>query len=110
MTCKVSGTSISITKGDTAKIEVSLKQYDGKEYKPADGDVLTFAVKKTYDRDILIRKEIPPDTRALVLEPMDTKCLEVGKYIYDMELKTSSGEVDTFINCATFQILPEVAE
>lgn len=110
MTCKVSGTSIYITKGDSAKIEVNLRQWDGDEYQSDEQDQLIFAVKRTPDESALIRKEIPMDTRVLELAPTDTKALKVGKYLYDMELRTSTGEVDTFINRAVFNVLPEVAE
>ena len=44
----------------------------------------------------------------LHLEPNDTKTLDVGEYVYDIQLTTSDGDVDTFIAMAKLILTEEV--
>ena len=44
----------------------------------------------------------------LTLQPSDTKNLPFGNYVYDIELTTADGFVDTFIGPATFTLTGEV--
>jgi uncharacterized membrane protein YkoI len=44
----------------------------------------------------------------LELEPSDTKILDFGSYVYDIEITFKDGTVDTFITEANFKITPEV--
>ena len=65
---------------------------------PQPGDRLRFALKKHYDdANPLINKQIPMDTLILELEPEDTKDLDYGKYVYDIELTFAGGDIDTII-------------
>ena len=98
---KISNKTIRMTKGDTLEVPVNIMTKTGDVYIPSEGDVIRFAMKKTYeDAEPLIRKIIPNDTLILRLESADTKNLEVTKlpYVYDIELTTESGTVDTFIS------------
>lgn len=109
MSCMIKNNAIVLTRGDTLKVKVSIKTAKGDEYKPAQNDVIRFAMKKHYnDRKTLILKEIPNDTLILMLEPSDTKDLEFGKYVYDVQLTNGDGEVDTFITKAQFILTEEV--
>ena len=66
-------------------------------------------MKSSYtDETPLIVKDIPVSTMILVLEPIDTKALNFGKYVYDIQLTTINGKVDTFITKATIKITEEV--
>lgn len=110
---KVCGTTITITKGDTGIITVSILYDDGTPYTPQSGDIIRFAMKKHYsDAETLIEKNIPLETMELRLDPEDTKDLEAGpqkgKYKYDIELTRADGQIDTFIPRADFIILEEV--
>jgi len=105
----VEGTTIRLTRGDTLKVSVSLKDQSGKAYTPMVGDVIRFAMKKRYDDpEPLIYKVIDNEMLMLVLEPSDTKDLAFGEYVYDMEITFDDGTVDTFINEACFIIAKEV--
>ena len=109
----VSGTTITITKGDTGIITVSIMNADGSQYVPQSGDTIRFAMKKNYsDAETLILKNIPLETMELRLDPEDTKDLDAGpqkgKYKYDIELTRADGQIDTFIPRADFIILEEV--
>lgn len=98
---KISGKTIRMTKGDTLEVPVNIMTKEGLVYIPSEGDVIRFAMKKTYeDAEPLILKTIPNDTLILRLESSETKDLEVSKipYVYDIELTTSTGTVDTFLS------------
>ena len=106
---KIVGTKISLTRGDTLKVKVSMVKPNGSEYIPAGSDSIRFALKKHYsDPQVLIMKTIPNDSRILWLEPSDTKTLEFGSYVYDIQLTHADGDVDTFIDRATFELTEEV--
>lgn len=116
MSFTISGTDITMTRGDTLKVSVSLTK-DGETYTPVEGDVIRFAVKSPkmfcdkgeyVDDEPRILKEIPYDTMTLVLDPADTKGMEFGTYVYDMEITFADGTVDTFITESKFRLKPEV--
>ncbi len=110
MAYSISGTTITLTRGDTFEAQISITQEDGSPYIPKDGDTVRFAMKSSYtDETPLFVKDIPVSTMILVLEPIDTKALNFGKYVYDIQLTTIDGKVDTFITKATIKITEEVA-
>lgn len=106
---KIAGSRITLTRGDTFKATVAMIQPDGEEYKPQEGDTVRFAMKKRYsDASVLLEKQIPNDTLLLCLDPEDTKDLNFGSYVYDVELTYANGDVDTFIDRATIELTEEV--
>lgn len=108
MSAKVSGTTISLTRGDSLIIQISVNQ-EGKLYEIKPGDKIRFAMKKDLeDSEPLIMKPIDTQSLQLTIEPQETKKLEFGKYWYDIELTTEDGFVDTFIGPAAFMITKEV--
>lgn len=116
MSSKISGTSISLTRGDTLRVLINIFR-GNQPYIPVQGDTVRFALKRnlmnskrTAYKDIepLIMKEIPIDTMILELEPEDTKPFDFGTYVYDIQITFSDGTVDTFITEAIFKLTPEV--
>lgn len=107
---KISGTTISLTRGDSAKIAITLEYKDGTPYNPAEGDTIRFAMKKDYSDLLppLLLVTISPDDLILYLSPSHTKNLAYGQYKYDIQLTTADGDVDTFIDKATFIITEEI--
>lgn len=98
---KISGNTIRMTKGDTLEVPVVIMTKHGDVYIPSEGDEIRFAMKAEYnDPEPLIRKIIPNDTLILRLESSETKNLEVRKvpYVYDIQLTTVTGTVDTFLS------------
>lgn len=90
------GNDISLTRGDTAFLTIALTKKDGTAYEPVEGDVVSFALKKSYkDATPLVVKQIPTDTMVLEIEPDDTKNLAFAKYDYDIELTDYLGHVST---------------
>ena len=105
---KVSGTTITMTRGDTVRVDVKIKM-DGEDYIPEEGDVIRFAAKKNYDDEQpCIVKTVPNDTMVLTLEPSDTKSLAFGYYKYDLQITFADGDVYTFVTKATLIIDKEV--
>jgi len=116
MASKIEGTTITMTRGDTFRAHVTMTMGDAK-YTPVSGDSVRIAVKHDImnskrtaykDSEPLIDKQIPIDTMVLELSPSDTKNLEFGNYVYDIEITFADGTVDTFINNAILIIDPEV--
>ena len=99
MSVTISGNNIIMTRGDTLKTKLKIKDSDGKEYIPIEGDSIRFALKRKHnDAKPCILKDIPVDTCILYLEPQDTKCLpQPSEYVYDIQITMNDGTVDTFI-------------
>lgn len=109
MSYNVSGTTITLTRGDTFMAQISIADSKGEPYVPVEGDSVRFAMKSAYTDDApLLLKDIPIDTLKLVLTPEDTKGLSFGTYVYDIQLTKATGEVDTFITKAKIKIMEEV--
>lgn len=111
---EVKGKTVTHTRGDSAELLITIykKNPDGSRgdpYIPKEGDVIRFALSDHYDDDNpLIVKDIPIETMVLKIEPEDTEPLEFGDYVYDIQLTTSDGYVDTFIYKAKWVVSEEV--
>lgn len=114
MSYKIDGTKITLTRGDTFRTVVAIKnKTEGSYYTPTEGESVVFAMKRNrliangseyYDKAPLIEKEIPIDTMILHITPEDTKSLGFGEYKYDVRLVKANGEVYTFISDSDFII------
>lgn len=101
------GTKIHLTRGDTLIANLEIKR-DDETYIPAVGDSIRFAMKKDYkDEEPLIIKTIDNNEMVLRLDSSDTKSLEFGEYVYDIQITMEDGTVDTFIS-DVFIVEPEV--
>lgn len=106
---KIIGNNITLTRGDTFKATVTMTAEDGSAYTPEAGDVIRFAMKRSYrDADPLITKTLDHASMLLQLDPADTKELSYGDYVYDIELTYENGDVDTFIDKAKLTLTEEV--
>lgn len=109
MSFKVNRNTIYLTRGDTFKAVLTISYPDGSIYTPLEGDTIRFALKQSIDdEECIIFREIPIDTMLLVIYPEDTKELEFGTYVYDIQLTKANGDVDTFITASKFKITAEV--
>ena len=69
MSAKVSGTTISLTRGDSLIIQISVNQ-EGKSYEVKPGDKIRFAMKKDLqDSEPLIMKQIDPQSQMTKSRP-----------------------------------------
>ena len=103
--------TITLVRGDTVEIPVTIRLRSGEEYVPTEGDVIRFALKESYGDNVpvLIRKVLPNSAPILRLESCETKGLTARKkpYVYDVELTTANGYVDTFVR-GILNVLEEV--
>lgn len=108
--------SMEIVRGDSGSFEFTVNEIDPdghmSPYVLAEGDVLTFTVKKsTNDNKPIIQKiGLPVSTSAVAftIEPEDTAELRYGRYYYDIEFTRNDGYVDTLIRPSAFIIGEEV--
>ena len=107
---------VIMTRGDSGSITVSVKQ-NGSPYTVTSTDTVKFYLKHArmnsrgteyIDTEPVLTKTIPYTTMVLAFDPEDTKDLDFGEYVYDIELTFANGIVDTFINNEPFIIAPEV--
>ena len=101
--------TVKLTRGDTARLNVSIKDTTADEdYEIAADDVLTLTVKKTVnDSEALVQLTLT-GSAAFKLDPADTASLAYGKYKYDVQLTTAAGDVYTVIEPTNFEITSEV--
>lgn len=102
----IEDSTIYLTRGDTAYITVNLEYNDG-SYEMQTGDTLTLSVKKAVE-DTDYALQIITDTNTINILPADTKELEYGKYVYDIQLQTAAGEIFTVIEKSPFKLQEEV--
>ncbi len=101
--------TIYLTRGDTFKAVLTITNPDGTEYTPVEGETVRFALKEdVYDDKCLILKEIPLDTMILIINPEETKELDFGEYVYDIQITRNNGDVDTFITASKLKLTAEV--
>ena len=114
---RIEGTEIHLTRGDTLYLAIDIQNENDTPYTPEDGDRLRFVMKhrdmdpnrRAYrDKEPLVEKEIPIQTMILKLDPSDTKPLNFGNYVYDIEFTSANGDVSTIINNALFEVVAEV--
>ena len=104
----IKGNSIKLTRGDTAYLTIPLELLTGEEYIMQPGDKLELTIKEyVLTNQALVHKEIIGGN-VFHIEPTDTANVPFGKYKYDIQLTTSSGDVFTVIDTDTFEILQEV--
>lgn len=100
----ISNNQIRLTRGDTAVLHVDIIN-DDTPYELQPEDDVTFTMRRTTtDPDILIQKHGNP----IIIEPVDTKDLKFGNYVYDIQVTFSTGIVDTIVPPTSFTITEEV--
>ena len=94
---------ISMIAKDTGDFIVSIDNY-----LLADGDIVYFTVNTELEKENpLISKEIKEfkDNKAIIrLTTQDTN-LAIGTYVYDVQINTADGRVDTVLGPAKFKIV-----
>ena len=109
MSYHITGKNIILTRGDTLRVHVDIVDSAGDAYVSDKGDKLRFALKRGYrEEKPLLVVDIPMDTMMLVLRPEDTKPLNFGSYVYDIQLTQANGDIDTVIPEGTLILTKEV--
>lgn len=102
---KVIGSNIYHTRGDTARLNVTIQYEDGEE---VTGYTAMFSVKKKLkDEEYLFQQEVTDGV--IVITHDMTKNLPFGDYVYDIEVHTAEGEVQT-IGPAEYHLTADVTK
>ena len=103
---RVINNNISIIRGDSATITLSVTDAQGEPYTILPTDSVTMMVRKTPTSEAVISKTFTDAT--LSIAPADTSSLACGSYVYDVQLVHQDGWTDTIIPVHQFNVLPEV--
>ena len=120
---KIDGSKITLTRGDDAVIELSVFTPDNKPYKVQEGERARFTVRKRplYNNSTppLIEKDFAFATYGegeggeskisfeIRLNSIDTKFMEQGEYLYDVQFCDLKGNLSTLCN-GKFELTYEV--
>lgn len=98
---------ISITRGDSAIFDITITDKQKNIYTPGEGDEIIFTVKENTRSNAIVFQKLVENNQ-VIINPSDTEDLRYGKYVYDVQLKTADGWVDTVITPHIFNVLGEV--
>lgn len=120
---KIDGSKITLTRGDDAVIELSVFTPDNKPYQVQEGEKARFTVRKRplYNNSTppLIEKDFAFATYGegegsesktsfeIKLNSIDTKFIEQGEYLYDVQFCDLKGNLSTLCN-GKFELTYEV--
>ena len=98
---------ITIVRGDTAVITFEIPNYSLTE-----GDIVTLTVKFNAQSKVILQKRITEfvDGKAIIeFKENDTKLIEAGDYLYEIECRLMNGNiVDTVITATKFTIIADL--
>lgn len=107
---KIKGNNISLTRGDSAYITLTINTDNG-TYLLQDGDEVRVQVRDVPNTGELLFEGIVEKTEDGVIWhilPEQTSNLDVKTYYWDAQLQTSNGDIFTFIPASAFKLLDEV--
>ena len=109
---KIQGTNISMTRGDSEIIKVTIKDTLGNIIPLVTGDTIYLTVRESMLSPTKIIEKIVTefdDGQALIIiNPEDTNNLRFTSYVYDIQLTKENGSVKTIITPSNFTITGEV--
>lgn len=98
---------ITLTRGDTAILKLSLKDAFDKDVALLPDDKVLLTIKKTPDDNKVIL-QIVMNNNQFEIVPEDTRNLPYGTYYYDVQVNMANGDVYTVIPPAHFVVDKEV--
>ncbi len=99
--------NITLTRGDSAYIEIELTDEDDYKYALEQGDSLILTVKQNARcANPILQKRF--DDINVRIAPKDTQTMSYGSYCYDVQLTTADGDVYTVVGPARFTLCEEV--
>ena len=103
---RIVSNNISIIRGDSATITLSVTDAEENPYTIKSTDSITMMVRKTPTSKVVLTKTFTD--AVLNIDPVDTSSLACGSYVYDVQLVHQDGWTDTIIPVHQFNVLPEV--
>lgn len=100
---KIIGTNIYHIRGDTDSFDVNLTQEDGSDIGPY---TAVFSVKRNID-DLLYAFQAPVQDGVVSLTHDMTANLDPGDYVWDIEVRTQGGGVQT-VGPGLFRVIADV--
>ena len=95
---------IRMIQGDTGSIRLTLNNY-----KLSSGDKVTFAMTSNSLKRLLIKKNITEfesdGTALIILNGKDTVDVTPGRYLYEIQVITKDGRIDTVIPMTKINIM-----
>ena len=104
---KIEGNVIAITRGDTGIFTLNITDAQGNPYDYSHDEVL-FTVKRNIDTTEKIMQKTVEYGQVVIIQPVDTATLPYGTYVYDVQVTTAGGVVDTVITPSRFLVKAEV--
>lgn len=108
----IQGTNLSMIRGDSEAILLSVKDSKGVMQPLEEGDKIYLTVKESLDTAAkslqVIVTEFEEGKALITINPSDTKELKPGVYFYDIQLNRKDGSVKTIIKPSRFVIEKEV--
>ena len=99
---------IRLTRGDTARLEVSVNSQDGEPYEIRADDTVTLTVRRTANDPTIQMQKTVVGSGSFYIAPKDTQHMQFQKYVYDIQITTGAGDVYTVIPPSTFEVMEEV--
>lgn len=98
---------IELTRGDTLHLEVEITNQNGEPYELEEGDKLEFTLKKnTTTEEFILKRQL--SSNQFTISHEETKEMNYGTYVYDVQLTQENGDVTTIIKPSKFKITEEV--
>lgn len=94
---------MTIVRKDTASFEVALENYT-----LAEGDRVTFTIAKEVEQETPIKQIVVEDFiggAATIFITSEDSDIEIGTYLYDVQVNTVDGRVDTIVGPAKFKVI-----
>ena len=109
---KIQGTNISMIRGDSQSIIVSVIDTDDNKVPLITGDIIYLTVKDSVNTEEKVLQKVVTqfeDGNATIeITPDDTKDIPFKTYVYDIQLNRVDGTVNTIIPPSNFTIGGEV--
>lgn len=107
--------NITITQGNSAEIDITPLDEEGKPYELQEGDKVIFKVescRKEIIRRVLTAEDWDSEQNGLimVLNPEDTVNLPCKEYTFDCLYIFADGSARTFIDAAMFKVVRAIAK
>ena len=102
---KVTNNNIYLTRGDSASMSLAVQDEQEQSY-DFSSDKVVLTVKRTCtDRQIILQKEFDAEGK-IYFAPEDTEKLDMGDYVFDVELRHTEGSGDEAVTTVSTIITP----